>query len=316
MSHRSRPPGIWTESDAALGESKLTYLGFSYGTYLGSLYAELFPGRVRALVLDGAVDPTLSFAQSATQQAIGLDRALGMFLSECSADRSCAFHSGGDALGAYLKLEARVDKKAMDGGNGRKLGPGEFDIAVATPLYGGRPGWVDLSEALAEAANGNGAMLMEFFDSYVGRSGRGRRGQYDNSQPAFWAIGCLDLPSPRNASEFTEIAAEAAKVAPRFGASTVYLGIICSFWPYPPVGTNVPVTAKGAPPILVVGTLDDPITPASWSRGLASQLESGHLLLTEGEGHSAFGRLNACVDDHVMAYLVSLSLPPEGLVCK
>lgn len=298
---------------AALGEKKLTYLGFSYGTYLGTLYADRFPKRVRALVLDGAVDPALTAEQTAIQQAAGLDKALNAFFAECRAEKSCPFYSGGNPAKAYDQLVARVERQPLDGGGGRKVGPGEFDLGVATTLYAGREGWSLLAGALAEAQRGDGSALLEFSDEYVGRDASGN---YDNSQPAFWSIGCLDTPSPAGVAGFEAVAKQAAAVAPHFGPSTVNLGLVCAFWPFPPVGKPGPIPAKGAPPILVVGTKDDPITPVAWAQGLAGELDSGHLLLTEGEGHSAFGRLNACVDNAVIAYLVSLKLPSDGLVCK
>jgi pimeloyl-ACP methyl ester carboxylesterase len=299
---------------AALGERKLTYVGYSYGTYLGTLYADLFPKRVRALVLDGAIDPALSAATTAEQQGAGLDKALDGFFAECAANRSCAFYNDGHPAQAYDALAKSIDARPIDAGHGRRLGPGEFDIGVATTLYSGTQGWQYLASALADAQKGDGSALMDFSDSYVGRSSNGT---YDNSQPAFWAIGCLDTPTiPRGSAGFEKTARAAATVAPHFGASTVYLGIICAYWPYGPVSRTGPIHAPGAPPILVVGTLDDPITPASWAQGLAKELDSGHLLLTQGEGHAAFGRLNDCVDEHVIDYLVNLTLPPAGLVCS
>jgi len=298
---------------AALGEEKLTYLGYSYGTFLGALYANLFPSRVRALVLDGAIDPALSVEQVVIEQAQGLEKALALFFAHCKSDKSCAFYNGGDPAAAFDALAAKVDRSPIRGIGRRKLGPGEFDLGVTTPLYEGVDGWDALAPALAAAQDGDGSELMRFSDAYTGRHSDGT---YDNSQPAFWAIGCIDSPNPQGTLAFEAAAARAAAVAPHFGASTMNLGIPCAFWPYPAVIQPGPIHAPGAPPILVVGTLDDPITPVAWAKALASELQSGHLLLTEGEGHSAFGRLNSCVDNHVIDYLTTLKLPPEGLVCK
>ncbi|MFN8037554.1 MAG: alpha/beta hydrolase [Acidimicrobiia bacterium] len=297
---------------AALGEDELTYLGYSYGTLLGALYAEKFPTRVRALVLDGAVDPSLTVEQMNAEQSAGLETALQRFFEHCAGDRSCAFSNGGHPDRAFDAVARRVDRRPIAAGGGRTLGPGEFDIGVVTPLYEGVEGWDALAPALAAAQRGDGRSLMMFSDAYTGRKNSGR---YDNSQPAYWAISCLDSPSPRGAAAFEALAARVAAKAPHFGASTANLGLACAFWPYPAVMQPGPIHAPGAPPILVVGTLDDPITPVAGARSLASQLESGHLLLTEGEGHSAFGRLNSCVDNHVIDYLATLKLPPEGTVC-
>lgn len=296
----------------ALGEDKLTYLGFSYGTFLGTLYANLFPTHVRALVLDGAIDPSLTAEQIATQQSEGLEKALNLFLARCAADKSCAFYNGGNPQKAFDALAAKIDRSAISANGKRKLGPGEFDLGVTTPLYDGVDGWDALAPALAAAQDGDGGELMQFSDAYTGRQSNG---SYDNSQPAYWAIGCLDTPNPQGTDAFEAAAGRAAALAPHFGASTTNLGLVCAYWPYPAVIQPGPIRAPGAPPILVVGTMDDPITPVTWARALASQLDSGHLLLTQGEGHSAFGRLNSCVDTHVIDYLTSLTLPPDGLVC-
>jgi pimeloyl-ACP methyl ester carboxylesterase len=121
---------------AALGDDKLTFVGFSYGTYMGALYADLFPERVRALVLDGAVDPELDKLDTNLQQAAGFEASLGAFLEWCSARRRCAFHNDGDSAAAYDRLSADIDARPLAVGE-RRLGPGEFDLGVVSALYSG-----------------------------------------------------------------------------------------------------------------------------------------------------------------------------------
>ena len=191
----------------ALGEQKLTYLGYSYGTFLGTLYAGLFPSRVRALVLDGAIDPALPVETVVIQQAQGLEKALGLFFTHCKSDRSCAFYNGGDPAAAYDALAAKIDRSPIPWIGKRKLGPGEFDLGVTTPLYDGVNGWDALGTPLAAAEDGDGSELMRFSDAYTGRRSDGT---YDNSQPAFWAIGCIDSPNPQGAAAF-EAAADARR---------------------------------------------------------------------------------------------------------
>ncbi len=299
----------------ALGEAKLTYLGYSYGTYLGTLYAHLFPDRVRAFVLDGAVDPALSARDVVLQQAQGFERALDAFLADCANDRLCAFSSRGNPRAAYDRLAAAVDARpirARVDGRTRSLGPTQFELGVSTALYGGRPVWPELATALAHAAAGDGSDLLQFFDAYVNRQ---TDGTYSHEYPAFLATVCLDGPSLGDLATARQLEVEARAVAPHFGAGNVGLGLVCEFWPVPAVTTAGAVRAPGAPPIVVVGTTGDPATPVAWAQSLAAELGSGHLLLHRGEGHTAFPAADACLDPAIVRYLVDTTAPPDGTVC-
>jgi len=297
---------------SALGEEQVTYLGFSYGTYIGALYADMFPDRVRAMVLDGAVDPSLSFEEVSRDQARGFDAALAAFLDDC-ARTGCGF-GGDDPRRAYELLIKAIDAEELPAevaGESRTLGPGEADIGVASALYTGEDGWRVLAGALRDAAQGDGSALLALADTYTGRQ---PGGAYSNQGEAFYAIGCLDTPSPRGA-ELGRVADALAADAPFFGAATVYLSAPCAVWPVDAVGQPAPVRAAGAPPIVVLGTSNDPATPLKWAEGLASQLESGRLVVFEGEGHTAYGRGSGCVDGLVDTYLVDLEAPPAGTRC-
>jgi pimeloyl-ACP methyl ester carboxylesterase len=303
---------------AAMGEQTVDYLGFSYGTYLGALYADRYPHRVRAMVLDGAVDPDASYADSVIAQAVGFQRSLDAFLKWCADDRACEFARSGDPKTAFADLMATLAQESIPAeidGESRTLGIGEANIAVATALYGGMGanGWVTLGRALNDAAGGDGAGLLALSDDYTGRR---TGGGYSNITAAFYAIGCLDSPAPHTATAFQRLAVRAARVAPDFGASTVWLGLPCAYWPAPPDGRPGPIRAAGAPPILVVGTTNDPATPYAQAQRLAGELDSGRLLTYAGEGHTAYGRGHTCVDETVDEYLVSRTLPPDGARCE
>ena len=297
----------------ALGEEQLTYIGFSYGTYLGALYAEAYPDRVRALVLDGAIDPSLSPEVVNHDQAIGFESALNAFVADCEDDDDCAF-GGSDVRAAYDALLAQIDAESLPANiddEERLLGPGEADLGVATALYAGEDGWPILADALNEAAQGDGTQLLELSDAYTDRT---RGGFYSNQGEAFYAIGCLDAPSP-SYEELEDLAEEAAVDAPAFGAATFWLSSPCAEWPEEPTGTPHEITASGAPPIVVIGTTGDPATPLRWAEGLASQLESGVLLVFEGEGHTAYARGSSCIDDAVDRYLIDLEVPDDETRC-
>ena len=157
---------------AALGEQRVTYLGFSYGTYLGAEYADRYPTRVRAMVLDGAVDPSLSYAQGTLIQAVGFEHALDAFLKACSSTSQCGFATGGNPAVALNDVLRSIDSESLPAtvaGEHRTLGPGEADLGVATALYAGTEGWPALAQALTEAAQGNGRGLLQLSDVYTER---------------------------------------------------------------------------------------------------------------------------------------------------
>ncbi len=296
---------------AALGDDKLTFVGFSYGTYLGALYADLFPARVRALVLDGAVDPQLDKLETNLQQAAGFEASLATFLEWCSERRRCAFHNDGDAAAAYDRLSAEIDARPLAVGD-RRLGPGEFDLGVVSALYSGEFAYETLADALAAAAAGDGEPLLSEADSY---SGRRDDGTYDHSQEAFWAVGCVDGPNFDGAAGYAAAEPAVQAVAPRVGISTLNYDLVCGYWKVPPNSRTGPLDAAGAPPILVIGTTGDPATPVQWSEALAGELASGVLLVVDGTTHTSFLSLNSCVDDVVVRYLIRLVPPAPSTTC-
>jgi pimeloyl-ACP methyl ester carboxylesterase len=298
----------------AMGEDTISYIGFSYGSYLGALYAAKYPSHLRAMVLDGAIDPSISYSQTTVQQSQSFDDDLGDFLEHCRSD-GCGFATGGNPRAAYDSLSKLIDAEpepATVAGEARTLGPGEFDLGVASALYGGQADWEALGAALAQASSGDGSKLLEFADQYTQRA---QGGTYSNETAANYATACLDAPSPRTVKGVEQVATTAARAAPHFGASTAWLGLPCTFWPVPAQHPARAVHAPRAPPILVVGALHDPATPYVWAEGLARQLKTGHLLTAAGESHTSYGRGDACVDVAVNNYLLDLTVPAAGTRC-
>jgi len=298
----------------ALGEDQLSFVGYSYGTFLGAIYASMYPDRVRAFVLDGPVDPTMTAREVALAQARGFEHSLDDFLADCSAHTGCAFHHDGDAADAYDALRARAARSPIpaDGVTGRGLNQTRFDAAVLQQLYLGRPAWPALATALADAADGDASALLGHADAFVGRDGAGRD---DHALEAFWAVSCLDGPAIGDVDAAAALEAEAIAVAPRFGAFIVNNSLPCSVWPVPPVAAPGRLAAKGAAPILVIGTTDDPATPLAQARSLAGALQHGKLLVADGEQHTSFNVGNQCVDRAVTRYLVDLRTPRRGTRC-
>jgi pimeloyl-ACP methyl ester carboxylesterase len=300
---------------AAMGVEQVNYIGFSYGTLLGALYADRFPTRVRAMVLDGAVDPSVSAPDATVQQSKGFDEQLQEFFAWCRDTPDCGFATGGDPESAYTRLQTAVAAEATPAtvdGEERTLTAGEFDIGVASALYGGEANFDNLADALAETGRGLGDKMLAFADQYTERE---TGGKYSNQTAAMYATTCVDTPGPKNLDEVEALAAEAEQAAPHFGATTAWLGLPCAYWPVKASGKVAPVRAAGAPPLLVVGTTKDPATPYVWAQGLANQLERGHLLTRDGEGHTGYGKGNDCIDEAVDAYLRDLTVPPEGTIC-
>ena len=298
----------------ALGDRKLNYVGESYGTYLGTIYATLFPRRVRALVLDGAIDPAADGAAVALGQARGFEHALDNFLANCAKQRDCAFHNRGHPAAAYDALRERAARRPIRAlhSNGRTVNETRLDAAVLESLYDGRAGWQTLGDALASAEEGDASSLLRMADGFVGR---GSSGEQHDALDAFWGITCLDGPIVGDLGAAERLQADATAAAPRLGAFLVNFTLACSIWPVPPVASPGPLTAAGAPPLLVVGTTDDPATPLVSAVALARELERSALLVAEGEQHTSFAVGNDCADRVVTRYLVDRTLPRRGARC-
>lgn len=298
----------------ALGEDTLSFVGYSYGTFLGASYAQAHPDRVRAFVLDGPVDPTMSASEVTLAQARGFEHALDDFLADCSDHPGCPFHHDGDAAGAYDALRATAGRAPLATGDpdGRTVDQTRFDAAVLQQLYLGRSGWTALAESLAAAEGGDASTLLAGADAYVGRTDGGGD---DHVLESFWAVTCLDGPVVTGLDAAASLEARAVAVAPRIGAFIVNNSLPCSVWPVPPLPPAGRITAGGAPPILVIGTTRDPATPLVQARALAGALERGRLLIADGEQHTSFDNGNACVDRVVTRYLVERKVPRAGTRC-
>jgi pimeloyl-ACP methyl ester carboxylesterase len=297
----------------AFGDEKLTYLGFSYGTFLGTMYADRYPDRVRALVLDAALDPTLDGARFIEGQARGFEAELEAFLDDCAAKTTCAFYSGGDPHAAYDGIQASIEAAPMPAmGTNRFVGPGEFSYAVSASLY--RPSlWKKLADALARAATGDGAALLSIADGYFDRK---TDGTYGDSLEVYYGVLSIDAPFPKDVSVYDALTKKLKMEAPRLGAYFPFTAYASGQWPVSSWRQPGPISAPGSAPILVVGSTNDPATPYTWGDSLAKQLSSGVLLTRNGRGHVSFLRDNTCIDAAVTDYLVDLKVPAAGTVCQ
>jgi pimeloyl-ACP methyl ester carboxylesterase len=301
----------------ALGDEKLTYLGYSYGTTLGSTYAELFPDKVRALVLDGAVDPDTDAQTDAEQGAAALEKGFDAFAKNCvGLIAGCPIGKNPRAFLDALLAQAQKtpipsSEKATGGEDAqpRQATPGVVMTAVRAALYD-TASWPQLAQALAGARKGDSAGLFSLADSY---SGRLEDGSYSNLFDAKLAINCADTEESFEESDVRALAAEWGKKYPLFGAGAATGLYTCSVWDAE--RTPLPERdAEGSAPILVVGNSGDPVTPLAGAKDMAQDLDSAVLLVWQGQGHTAYPK-DRCVNSAVNAYLISLTAPMDGLTC-
>jgi len=293
---------------AAIGDERLTYLGYSYGTSLGAAYLDAFPTRVRAMVLDGGIDPELTWEGLLEGQSTGFDRALEAFAAVCERTR-CAYRGAveGDLLQAYDRLAARVETAPLRTAEARVVGPSELSLGVGAGLYSRANGWPAIAQALSAAERGDGGPLLALNDQYLSRGPDG----YEGTNESLVSVVCLDRQWPRETAPYVALAERVRATAPRFGPSIALSGLVCADWPVPPVSGPQRVTAPGSPPVLVIGTTRDPATPYAWSVALAGQLSRGVLLTYDGDGHTVYRTgAPACVRDVVDAYLLEADEPP------
>ncbi|QGZ49642.1 alpha/beta fold hydrolase [Streptomyces sp. QHH-9511] len=299
---------------AVLGDEKLNYVGASYGTFLGATYAELFPGRVGRLVLDGAMDPSLKAADLNRDQTAGFETAFRAFAADCVKKTDCPLGTESVAAAtANMKTFFRdVDAKPVPTGDSRDLGESLATTGVIAAMYD-EGAWPQLREALTRAMGGEGSGLLALADSYYERE---PDGTYANLMFANAAVNCLDSPpsfaGPVDAERAVPSFEEASPV---FGAGLAWAALNCTYWPTPATGRPHRITAEGAAPIVVVGTTRDPATPYKWAQSLAEQLASGSLLTYEGDGHTAYGRGSDCVDTAINTYLLEGTVPQDGKRC-
>ena len=292
----------------AIGDSGLTYMGQSYGTLLGLTYAALFPTHIRAMVLDSVIDPALSFDQITLGQAVGFEHTLNAFFAWCARNTACPWVPGPDPTGALVALlKAAATSPAPAGGGGSVAGVGQLYDAVLGSLYSPSE-WPQLGAALAALTAGNGAPVVALSDHY-------NTGGSTNADEAATAVDCLDHPVSRHVASYGALAASVAASAPVFGPLLTWGEAGCAVWPVPPTRTVGPVAAPGSPPILVVGTTEDPATPYAWAVSVSQELDRGVLLTHDGDDHVAYF-YSACVRADVQTYLVSGQTPAPGTVCS
>ena len=306
---------------ATNGNAKLNYLGISYGTYIGALYADLFPGRVGRTVLDSAMDPSKrSSDEVRIEQNTFYEGVLRQYVEHCQAQSACPLTGSTDE--AVSQLAAFVD-----GLDKNPLTASDSDATVNTQEATGiilqlavvRPDWEALTAMLTPAMTNHDGTLMA----------KAKQGSHDlssetNAKEAVrkanmtvlsTAVVCNDNPDATGTtSELDAQAAAERKAYPFFGGDSNADEAYCRGWGHRGKTPPQEARAEGSAPILVVGIKGDVQTLYSWSQSLAGQLDNGHLLTVEGYGHGAFDR-NSCATTAITGFLVNGTMPDEGTTC-
>jgi pimeloyl-ACP methyl ester carboxylesterase len=299
---------------AALGDDKLTYLGYSYGTRIGASYAETYPEHVRAMILDGAVDPNADPVEADIRQAAAFQQAFDDYAADCAESSDCPLGNDPDkAVDVYRDLMAPLVETPARTKDPRGLSYNDAVVGTILPLYSPDL-WRHLTQALSEIKDGRGDTMLMLSDLYMGRDGEGR---YTNATDARVAVNCVDKPAITDRATLVEQDRRIREAAPflSYGDFTGFAPMsTCGFWPVPPTSGPHEIKVAGLPPVLVVSTTNDPATPYQAGVDLAKQL-GGTLLTFEGTQHTVVFQGNACVDDIATRYLVDVTVPPPGTRC-
>ena len=296
---------------AVLGDEKLNYLGYSYGTFIGEVYAQEFPNNVGHMVLDGAVDASAEGPEGG-DQAAGFEMALGNWITWCLEQSDCPFSGTPEEVSIEIAdILAALDANPLPASDGRMVGGDTFASGITSALYSPDT-WPDLTEMFQGYIDGDVDPAIALADWYNGRNDDGT--YVSNDTEAFLSIGCADTPAS-DESTWAETAAVLDEVAPILGPYFAYGDVLCSLWPYPAVFATAGMRPTGEEPIVIIGTTGDPSTPIEWAQGVVESLTDGRLITYNGEGHLGYNRGDTCVNSLVDAFFINDIAPPENSTC-
>ena len=286
----------------ALNEQKLNYLGKSYGTYLGTLYASLYPSKVGKMILDGAIDPSISIQVQSIVQAKGFEFALNQFLAENKISKV-------EILNLFRKLRI----KSLSTKSGRELNDSLAILGLASALYDDVTGWPKLSIALNQALIGNGTNLLELSDKYSSRSQSGK--YLSNENDISQLIGCLDWSTSSEIVQTKLTLQNFVYAAPVFGPYLANNYMACRFLVSEKHFVKFDLKLEITSPVMIIGTTRDPATPYEWAVALSKIFANSYLVTLDGDGHTGQGRSNPCIDGAVNAYLIDFRGSSRAITC-
>jgi pimeloyl-ACP methyl ester carboxylesterase len=315
----------------AVGDDKLSYVGYSYGTYLGATYANLFPNKVRALVVDGVLDP-IAWATGRGDQARTLPfstrlrsdqgalATLNEFFRLCDAGAdNCAF-SAGNPRRRFARLAERLLEEPLQLPDGQG---GTFPFTYAD-LVGTALGamydpasWPDLAvflQQLWDLAQPQAAAAT--LRTLRARLGGFQQEEYPNFVEGFPGVACSETDNPANVGAWARAARASDQRFRYFGRLWTWITSICQPWPGQDADRyDGPWSRRTSNPVLVVGTRFDPATRYQGAIILDNLLPRSRLLTLDGWGHTSL-LASACIDGHVSGYLLTARVPPRGTVCQ
>jgi pimeloyl-ACP methyl ester carboxylesterase len=299
---------------AALGDKKLNYLGKSYGTYLGTLYAQFFPNHVGRMILDGAINPNITGAEQNLTQAIGFDHALNAFVADCFTQKDCPLlKPQSKAIAQIIATFHNAATKPLTSKQNRPVTESLVVLGTATALYDSSTGWPQLRVAFKESLKGGGSTFLELADEYTQRNTNGTYGS--NEADSAVVIDCLDWPDARTVAQIQASANNFSLKAPVFGPYLAYSALSCQYFPHVSART-VHIATITTTPTLIIGTTRDPATPYEWALGLHGIIQNSRLISLNADGHTGQGRGSTCVDSAVDRYLLTGVLPAADLACS
>lgn len=302
---------------AVLGDKKMHYLGYSYGTYLGTMYAELFPKKVGRMVLDGPIDPLVGQLDSLATQMAGFDSALKAYMADCQSQQGCPFTGSVDnGLQQVRAILDGIDARHLVGSDGRQVDSATVATGISYTLYS-KDSWPALTSMFEDLAKNDADSTLQNADGYNNRS---PDGTYANETDVYAAVTCAESDIGTDGVTPLQGLAKIDAAAPILGkyfAEDDYavLDTACSNWPEPVAKLPTKFDATGAPPIMVVATTNDPATPYAGGVSLSKQLSSGVLVTHKGEGHTVYAQGDTCVDSTVDSYLINGTVPTSDPMC-
>jgi pimeloyl-ACP methyl ester carboxylesterase len=308
----------------AVGDKKMTYLGFSYGTFLGATLQSLFPGKTRAVVLDGALDPDQYIndpLDSLDEQTAGFERAISRFFSACAADQAGCGFGDGDPRGTIDDLIEQADAAPIPASNApdRPVDGDDIRASLVQEMYS-KFAWAELAAALAQLEEGEGAGIRTIADGFYGRN---EDGSFSNGTDKYFLLGAIEQNYPSGIQPYLQAGKRSYQ---RYDYGFWNHGYSELNWGLFPIRARDKFdgpfrTSRRDPTTLVVGTRYDPATPYKESKRLVQQLGNARLLTMTGDGHTAYdgdpsnGFNSQCTDEAIEAYLFDLALPAEGTKC-
>lgn len=300
---------------AVLGDKKLSYLGYSYGSFLGTTYAQLFPKNVGRLVLDGVLDGSYSYGQVSLAQAKGFEDAFANFASWCvSEGKECPWASKQAGLKRLKQFFLDADASPIESGDRARPVNGALALGAVVGMLYYENLYPALLENLKSAFNGDGAPLLKVSDLF---NERGADGKYrNNSQDAFIAINGADYPVQGDKKEWDARGDQIINSFPIMGSSMAYGEYALQAWPWPSKASRQRIMVEGAQPILLVGNTNDPATPFAMAQSVHQQLDGSRLVKWKSYSHTAYGMGSDCVQQAVDNYLVGGKLPDSDIICE